>query len=318
MPHKGLFTQGAVVFFETEPSLDALAGVLTDFGVASRRPASEDWAISGPSLRLPFRPEHNGAVAVDIVSRPWPDHMGDPRDEPMLFAAWSMGHFGPGAFPGGLQRAMQNCWHWEDGAATAKRHTSFVRIRTSYAFGAGSDDPVMPSDYDPVAELLFSTAIARAILTLPGALCYFNPNGETLHSAAAIDGGLAEHRSSGSLPQHLWCNVRLVRLSDHEPWMLMDTVGMDQLDRVDHEALFGDDYEPSEVAGFLRSIADYLIQRGPVIKDGDTASGPGDVDWQARSFSEPIYQPPRDVMRWLPLDGAEVPWALAEKAETVH
>ena len=236
----------------------------------------------------------------------------------MLFAAWSMGHFGPGAFPGGLQRATQNCWHWEDGAAVAQRHTSFVRIRTSYVLGAEGDDPVMPPDYDPVAELLFSTAIARAILNVPGALCYFNPNGEMLHTAEAIDSALAEQRDSGTLPQHLWCNVRLVRLSDQEPWMLMDTVGMDQLDRVDHEALFGDDYDPSQVARFLRSIADYLLQRGPVIKDGDTASGPGEVDWQARTFSDPIYQPPRDVMRWLPLDGSKAPPALTQAAKTVH
>ncbi|MCA9625393.1 MAG: DUF4261 domain-containing protein [Myxococcales bacterium] len=318
MPNKGFFTQGAVILFESLPALDALESALSEFEIRGRRDASDEWAMSGPSLLLPYRPDANGAVAVDVVSRAWPDHMGDPENEAMLFGAWSMGHFGPGAFPGGLQRAVQNCWHWEGAPAVAQRHTSFVRIRTSYAFGAGPDDPVIPPEYDPLAELLFSTAVSRAVLNTPGALCYFNPNGEMLHSAEAIDRGLGEHRETGTVPQDLWCNVRMLRLADHEPWMLMDTVGMDQLDRVDHEAIFTDAYDPSHVAGFLRSVADYILQRGPVIRDGHTASGPGDVDWQARNFSEPIYQPPRDVMRWLPLDGVEPPGALVGDAETVH
>lgn len=318
MPHKGLFTQGAVILFESSPSLDALEAALSDFEIGARRDASGEWTMSGPSLLLPYRPDANGAVAVDVVSRPWPDHMGDPKDESTLFGAWSMGHFGPGSFPGGLRRAIENCWHWEHGPAVAERHTSFVRVRTSYAFGAGPDDPVIPAEYDPLAELLFSTAVSRAVLNTPGALCYFNPNGEMLHCAEAIDRGLVEHHKSGAVPQDLWCNVRMVRLSDHEPWMLMDTVGMDQLDRIDQEAIFTDAYDPSQVAGFLRSTADYLLQRGPVIKNGDTASGPGDIDWQARNFSEPIYLPPRDVMRWVPLDGVEPPGALVGDTPTVH
>src|SRR6186713_1309633 len=154
MPHKGLFTQAAVVLFEREPTLDVLQKALAEFTVAGRRAPAEHQEMSGPSLLVPFRPEHRGAVAVDIVSRAWPDHMGDPKAAPILFAAWSMGHYGPGAFPGGLERAMQNCWHWDGGSALVARHASFVRIRTSYAFGAKSDDPVLPPDYDPSQELL--------------------------------------------------------------------------------------------------------------------------------------------------------------------
>jgi|SRR6188768_243474 len=318
MPQKGLFTQGAVVLFEREPALDELEEALTHFTIAVRNPAHEHWELSGPSLLVPFRPEHRGAVAIDIVSRVWPDHMGDPKGDSMLFAAWSMGHFGPGAFPGGLERAMQNSWHWDAGPAQVDRHKAFVRIRTSYVFGAKNDDPVFPPDYDPREELLFNTSIARAILTAPGALCYFNPNGEMLHRLDSIEECLDEYEPGATLPQRLWCNVRLIRLTDHEPWMLMDTVGMAQLDVVDHEALFPDEYEPSEVAGFLRNIADYILQRGPVIKNGDTASGPGGVDWQAFSRDEPIYKPPRPVLRWVPLDGSKVPPALTHPPGTVH
>ncbi|MDJ0847938.1 MAG: hypothetical protein QNK04_06055 [Myxococcota bacterium] len=41
--------------------------------------------------------------------------MGDPQREPLLMGAWSMGHFGPFAYPGGLERAAQQCWGWAPG-----------------------------------------------------------------------------------------------------------------------------------------------------------------------------------------------------------
>jgi hypothetical protein len=63
-----------------------------------------------------------------------------------------------------------------------------------------------------------------------------------------------------------------------------------------------------EVAGFLRSIADYVVDHGAgVIKDGDTTDGPGDRRWQARRFDDSLGTPPRPVLRWLPLDGVRVP-----------
>ncbi len=323
MPHKGLFTQGVAVLFDRAVELDALANALARFQVQNQRSGSESWEISGPSLLLPLAPAggdaaKKGAVAVDTVAQPWPDHMGDPKDESTLFGAWSMGHFGPGAYPGGLQRATQQCWHWQQGPALAQLHTAFVRIRTSYAFGAKDDDPVIPENYDAVAELMHVTAVARAILNLPGALCYFNPNGETLHSAETIDEKLAVHRQTSTLPQQLWCNVRLIRLGDCQPWMFMDTVGMSQLDAIDHEAVFCEGYDLSDVSSFLRNVANYVFQRGQVIKDGDTINGPGEISWQACQYSDPLYDPPRDVLRWLPCDGSEVPPALIGGGDGLH
>jgi hypothetical protein len=41
--------------------------------------------------------------------------MGDPKLDPMTFGAWSMGHFGPLAYPGGLGGARQHAWSWQTG-----------------------------------------------------------------------------------------------------------------------------------------------------------------------------------------------------------
>lgn len=93
------------MLFERPVPLDALADALREFEVVNRSDEVTDWAFGGSSLSLAFRPEVNGYVSVDTVDRPWPDHMGDPKTDPMLFGAWSMGHFGPFTFPNGLSRA---------------------------------------------------------------------------------------------------------------------------------------------------------------------------------------------------------------------
>jgi hypothetical protein len=85
-------------------------------------------------------------------------------------------------------------------------------------------------------------------------------------------------------------------------------VGMSQLDVVDHEAAFKRGrYDPSEVANFLRNASDYVLEKGPIIKDGDTIDGPGGIRWQGATFDKPVCDPPREVIRWLPLDRSSPP-----------
>jgi hypothetical protein len=106
MPHKGFFTQAISILLEKEATLNDIAGCLGEYQVISRCDKTEEWTLRGPDLTLAYRPGVNGYVSVDLVSRRWPDHMGDPKNETMLFGAWSMGHFGPGAYPGNLHIRM--------------------------------------------------------------------------------------------------------------------------------------------------------------------------------------------------------------------
>jgi hypothetical protein len=136
-------------------------------------------------------------------------------------------------------------------------------------------------------ELVFVTEIAEGILTLPGALCYFNPNGECLHPAESVSGLLARHKGPGPAAQELWSNVRIYDVTEDPSWCLMDTVGMWQLDVPDHEACFAKSrYDPSEVSLFLRNAADYVCQRGPVIRDGGTMDGPGGIRLAGRRLRQ--------------------------------
>lgn len=309
---KGMFTQGICVLLDRAPSLDQLESALGDFDIYGRHDTYEAWEFGGPTLIVGYRPDANGFVAIDVVDRSWPDDMGDPKEETMIFGAWTMGHFGPFTYPGSLERAAQQCWGWESGSAMPEEHKAFIRIRSSYAFGAQDDDPIMPSDYEPLAELEFVTDLAVSLLDVPGALCYFNPNGEILRDVQTLRETLSYGRSKGIPPLDAWSNIRLFKVDPD--WVLMDTVGNDQLDIPDVEACFhSDPYDLAHVDNLLRNVSLYLLQHGEVFDDGDTIDGPGNVTWRAKRFEQGICDPPRRVLRLFPVDDHPVPPELEQE-----
>ncbi len=303
---KGFFTQSACVLLSETTSLDAIKPFLSEFQIAKRVDRVIDPTLGGPALIVAFRPEVNGYVNVDLRHTKWPDHMGDPKTEPMLFAAWSMGHYGPLTFPGGLRRAREQLWAWPDGKEVADRHTSFIHISTSYIFGTPKDAPVRPADYDPLPELHFVTRIALALLEHPDALAYFNPNGEILADERLLQKSLEYHGQHQLPPFDIWVNVRV--LNPNNGWMIMDTVGMGQLDRPDLEACFpAKAYDLGEVSYFLRNCSLYLLNKGEIVRHKDTMDGPGGRNWQAHHVDKELSAPPRRVIRWLPIDGSQAP-----------
>ncbi len=303
---KGMFTQCLCILLRKAISIGQIETALKHFELRGRHDANEIWAFSGPSVTLAYLEAVNGYVTVDVVDSPWPDGMGDPQNEPMIFGAWSMGHFGPFAFPGGLQRAAQHCWNWEPGRMMPMQNRAFIRIRSSYAFGIEDDAPIQPREYAALPEIEFVTKVTTALLELPDVLCYFNPNGEVLRDRESLQ-SLLNFDWSHSLPAiDAWTNVRLFGVNAQ--WSLMDTVGNGQLDLCDSEACFRSDrYNASDVDHFLRNVSLYLLNNGPVIKDGDTMDGPGGLNWQCRHLEKSICDPPREVLRWLPLDGNPTP-----------
>lgn len=302
---KGFFTQTVCILLKRPVSIERAANALTAFNICASRPPAESWVFGGPSLTLAFRPEVNGYVAVDIIDRPWPDSMGDPNTDSEVFGAWTLGQFGPFTYPRGLERASQHSWAWEGGRSIAHQHSGFIRVRTSYLFGADGDLRVMPPDYDAASELRFVTDVAISLLDIPESLCYFNPNGEILRDRQGVLASLAQADSQNLPPLNLWSNVRLFNLESG--WLMMDTVGSRQLDLPDVEACFTRGYDCSEVDGFLRNVIWYLMQKGEVIRDGDTMDGPGEIRWWAHNFSEAVALPPRSTLSWIPRDGKRPP-----------
>ncbi len=123
---KGFFSQGFVILLEGPVTLERIAKRLTEFRILGQKDGSEQVEISGPATIVEYRPEVNGMISIDLVSSPWPDHMGDPKREPMLMGAWSMGYFGPFTYPWGLRRAVEQCRRWK-----AARETWSIAIARS-------------------------------------------------------------------------------------------------------------------------------------------------------------------------------------------
>jgi hypothetical protein len=221
-----------------------------------------------------------------------------------------MGHFGPFAYPGNLERACQQAWNWEgDPSPVIGKHRAFVRVRLSYVFGAADDARVMPADCDPHAELGTVVSVAQSITRCQGALAYFNPNGEVLMSPDELAQTLSFAAEHGRAPIETWSNVRMQNLRGvADGWMLMDTVGLAQLDLPDLEAVFAETaFRPDEVARFLRKISLYVAGQGDVFQDGHTTEGPGNIRWRAMRFDEALTDPPRRTVRFSPEGGAALP-----------
>ena len=261
---KGFFTQTVVILFQQVIEVNSLKPLLSDFNIVKEVSGSKEWAFSGPSLIIEFREDVNGFISIDVVGQQWPDHMGDPKTDAMIFGAWSMGHFGPYTYPNGLSRSIQQSWRWDAAKNAVEQHSCFVRLRLSYTFGADDNSPVMPKDCDPREELSFITSIAEALLQHNDAICYFNPNGEVLLTKDMLSDTIKYHKEQDIPPLDAWSNIRMFNLS--EGWTLMDTVGSWQLDIPDQEVAFPkESFNPQDVDYFIRNATLYILTNGMVI-----------------------------------------------------
>jgi hypothetical protein len=302
---KGLFTQTMAVLLQAPVNIKELIPLLEGFEIDGPHPAGSAWQISGPSLVLDYEPTLNGVIQIDAVDHRWPDSMGGLNEDPALFAAWGTGHFGPFCFPGSLERACVHNYTWREGSPLAARHQAFLRVRLSYDLEARPEEARVPKSVRPSEECEFMLAVVEALLEHPKALCYFNPNGETLAPLAALSEICDHYRKAGLPAINLLANRRMMKFQNSE-WMMMDTVGMGQLDKPDLEVCFRDNHDPNEIAVFLVNTA-MATARGTVYKDGHTVTGPKGVLFEVRRFSEPGMVPPREVLRMRPRDGTVSP-----------
>jgi hypothetical protein len=293
---RGLFTQSAVVLFDRTPSHDDVALALRRLEPLEREMKGQrGWMSSERDLLIAFRPD--GHIAIDARAGAWPDDMGDPQSNADLFGAWSMGAFGPLVFPGNLERAVQQALSFEDPERVAAKHGGFVRLRTTYVMGKGPDAKVMPEDWDPMEELLALLGAARALLEMPGALAYFDPNAELFIPKEEIDSALAHAERSKLPPLDLFTHVRFFRID--ETWAVLDTLGMDRFFLPDLEIVFTNAVEPSKAVHFLRNVQLYVLKNGPVIEEGHTIDGP-EGQLRASERENGLVEPPRPIIRLAP------------------
>lgn len=305
-----LFAQSSSVLLGREVDMEEVSSRLRRFNILGPKEGAEGpsgWVFGGDGLLISMEPELTGVILVDQVPHRWPDDLGEAEPESELHAAWELGYFGPHVSPRSLERATQQSWIWEKGPAAVADHQGFLRVRSTYAPKEPGEPAELPRGYNPLLEMLLMTEVCDALLELPEALAYFNPNGETLRDAVGLRDGLRMFSDEGMPPLDLWANVRL-HVNPHLGWTHMDTVGMAQLQVSDHEACFASDsVRPEDVDGLLRTASYTQLVNKLAPRNGTELKGPGGNIWRSTALERGLAPPERPVIRWIPEDGRELP-----------
>jgi hypothetical protein len=303
---KVFFTQSACVLLEGAVTLEQLTEALRAWGPKLHDAPEDHWAM-GSKPAVIVATGQGGRIVVDAVPHPWPDEMGgvDKVHDDDVFAAWSLHMFEPFVWPLALARAIRHRWD-EPTAAAAERHRAFVRIRHLV-------DPEMePGAYDPFSELRSLYEVGRDLLAgLPGAVAIFNPNGEALRGGESIAGLLRRGEEHGVPPYPLWSNIRTLQVEGG--WILCDSVGNAQIDLPDVEVCCpASQADASDPAGAVLAATQYMIHKGDVFSDGDTADFSTTETWRAVRFEKTVTAPPRPVICFFP-DGSTPPFFLIDR-----
>jgi Domain of unknown function (DUF4261) len=310
---RGLFSQSVCLLTDGRTAIEDVKSVLQAHGfeIVREVPPPKDPVFGGPGLSISFLPAVNGLVAVDVVNQPWPDAMGDPKADAMTFGGWTLGFFGPFTYPGGLARAQKNVFAWEGAGTVCEGYRGFIRLRLSYVFGSDRSAPTLPEHYNPVAELMFLSRMALAILNARGVICYFNPNGEVLRDRASFRKFWDRCTRQSKIPLPLWTNVRFFHFDNemHDEMLFMDTVGNAQLDVRDIEAVFpAAKCRAADVGYHLLNFTHYLLDLGRDLRTGESVDGPYDKEgsWCIEALDPGFATPPRRVLRIYPKDAREM------------
>jgi hypothetical protein len=306
---RGFFSQSVCLLTDGRMAIEDVKSVLQaqGFEIVEGVPPPKAPVYGGPSLAISFLPAVNGYVAVDVVNQPWPDAMGDPKTDAMTFGGWAFGFFGPFTYPGGLARAQKFVFSWEGAGTVCEGYRGFIRLRISYVFGSDGNAPILPQHYNPVAELMFLSRMALAILNAPGVICYFNPNGEVLRDRASFRELWDRCIRQSKIPLPLWINIRFFHFDDE--LRLMDTVGNAQLDVRDIEAVYpSTKYKAADVEYYLRNATHYLLDLGRELRTGESVDGPYDNEgsWCIEALNLGAVAPPRRILRTYPKDARDM------------
>lgn len=266
--------------------------------------------MEGPSLRLPWGEGSTHSCLVDIVDGPWPDAMGSDEAEPGLISnAHMLGAYGPCVHPGALERAATIGGLTEVKTAAREQHHAFIRIRLTGTLLESSEhagnEPAATAP-SPTEVLLWMAGIAAQVGVVPGAMGYFNPNGEVLLSIDSLIKMMDGAATEGLYPVPVLISVR--HFQSEPGWTIADTVGMGQFGLPDHEmAISQDESNPGEYPLFLINLCHYQITSQAIIHGGETTTGPDDTLWRAQEADASRAVPARAVLHWTKEDTPREP-----------
>src|SRR5260370_9343702 len=187
---KGYLTQSACVLLEYTLTSDQIEQAIKDhnFSLTKYDRGTDLLTLASASVVIDVASHLNAqsSVMIDIMSGPWPDRIPDKDQDSVQFLSWHAGAFGPYAYPGCLERALQECRTWATTSKEVQRHTAWIRLRAWHADTTRKDDSSIPENYHAIEELAFITRLLLALDKLPGVIGYFFPGGEALCSRETL------------------------------------------------------------------------------------------------------------------------------------
>lgn len=275
------------------PIKDAVCKALGS--TVERRESRHDVAIK-PDYSLLAR-RNDSTVLVDLFSRPWQDTAGNDQGPTSPNYLTDATHNHLLSAPWALHRAVQQYRGNDDATVHVAKHSAFILLRV----------PLQPGGNRPDAFCQLLHFAERLLNTIDGS-CFFNPRGEALFGTSHLHEVCDRYAQEQLPPLDLIINTRVNPLP--QGWSLADTVGLAQLDLVDHEVVFMPaQMEPADALAYARKLAIHVIQHRPSIAAGETAGGPGGV-WEALPLGQGAVAPMRPVIRWLPEDRKHLPKSL--------
>lgn len=269
-------THAAAALFTDALPLESLFGMLRSvIGIGEIRMARDHVRIDTDA----------GVVLATTYGAAWPD--SDPE------SLAELGGAAVGIYPDGLARAGAQDALWPGGERAARAHQGFVHFIMAEATGG------------PRAQIEALEKLGVAMMSHPDALCVYFPAGESLRDGNIIGKIRSVSEDQGALPLQIWVNGRLADagMGTH----IADLVGLGQVGLSDAEAVFPvrDDLAAFEVLGFLLDVTHHLAQEGGELEDGVIYDGPGGLRWRAGLNADAQIDPPRKVVRWIPLSPEE-------------
>lgn len=156
-----------------------------------------------------------------------------------------------------LEGPCATSWMWpeETSATDVKRHRTHLLVTMT---GGRSD---------PIPRRLMLTAMTALAARQPGVLGVYWPDGTLVHYPPVFVEMADAVNSPEAPPLYLWVDFRLFRNDDGTIGLF--TTGLKAIGFMEIE-IPKIDMDPIELRDWTVNIAYYLIEKGPVLSDGDT------------------------------------------------
>lgn len=158
-----------------------------------------------------------------------------------------------------LEGPCATAWYWPEAEQQMRAHQANLIVT------------LLDEARDPIETAMRMTRLVAAIALESGAIgVVWGPSGQVHRTEDFVS--MAAHMQRDDLPLHLWVDFRVTQRPDEEGFALF-TTGLQALGHSEFEAqqFHG---EPHHLAGAVYNVTHYVLEKGPVLKDGEAVGLP--------------------------------------------